>query len=134
MLLESSNTCTSIICRLDPRMCCLTTRLLARDKFFLNLRKLVSIPHFYIISYITLGDSRLCIQFLPSKLRFFNSIISRQLAEHEPRFQRFQFIILNNTEVVRLVFPSLRNSGCCQTCRMTLAQHSDIGGVTGVFR
>lgn len=59
MLLESSNTCTSIICRPDPRMCCLTTRLLSRDKFFLNLRKLVSIPHFCIISYITLGDSRL---------------------------------------------------------------------------
>jgi len=59
MLLESSNASTRAICILDPRMCCLTTQLLSRVKFFLSLRKLISIPHFYIISYITLWESRL---------------------------------------------------------------------------
>lgn len=134
MLLESSNASARTICRLNPRMCCLTTQLLSRDKFFLNLRKLISIPRFYIISYITLRDSRLLwfSSCLPSLT--FSILISSQLAGHAPYFQQLQFVTSNTPEVGRLGFPSLRNSRWCQTCQMTLAQHSDTGGVTGVFK
>lgn len=129
MVLESNRAFTSTICTVHPRMCCLTAQLLSRNKYFLNLNKLISIPRFYFLYYSVMQQTSALNSCLLGLT--FPILIVNQFAGHELSFQQPQFIILNNTEAVRSVFPSIRNLGRCQTCQMTFT--TGTGGVAGVF-